>query len=323
MDSQPEMNGAHRIPTFDVAITSYRRPDMTAAAVRSALDQGRLVENVICVDDASRDDTVDRLSNINDHRLIIYERPTNGGIGSARQDALERSTADWTIQLDSDHELLPGAVEKLSRIAASLPPSVGVIGGRFQWDTGALTPVVLPGTVIDYRGRIEWSSKPHSIGTDYVACIARNVRGLVRWSQHRSVLADALFHLDLAKHTKAVFTSESLALQRSNGPEGSTRGSARHRLRRRKLDAAGGALLIFDTIIERHGDALRRWGPALLAGLTQAAAMYALLGGDRRRATALALDFAKLNGARPSTIALVATTLFGRRAFEAAYLLRG
>lgn len=309
----------------DVAITTFRRPEMVLAAIRSSLEQGDLLSKVIVVDDASGDDTPARIAQLGDPRVLLYVRQTNGGIGAARMDALDRSTAEWTVMLDSDQELLPGALRGLATLAEGADARVGILGARFRWDTGAVTPERLPPKQIGYEERIWWSTQPRSIGCDYLCCISRKVRERVKWSNERSGLVDALFQLDAAKVAEAKFTQECLGYEKSDGPEGHTRGTVDHLLARRRKDAAGGVALCRE-ILERHGPALRVHGKRLLAGILKQGAFAAALSGKRFLAARWALRALTLGGPALVTPGLLPACLAGPTLFAWAYsraLIRG
>jgi glycosyltransferase involved in cell wall biosynthesis len=239
-----------------------------------------VLDRVIVVDDASGDDTAARLAEFRDSRVVVHVRAENGGIGAARRDAAERCSASWTVMMDSDHELLPGALRTLSLNADAVPPRVGIIGARFRWDTGAVTPQHLPDHPIDYEDRIRWSARRDSIGSDYLCCMSRHVRERALWSTHRSGLVDTLFQLDAARLADASFIPECLAYQKSNGAEGHSRGTAVHMLARRKKDARGGVALCRE-ILDRHGPALERLGRPILADVLKDGATCAALLGQR------------------------------------------
>jgi glycosyltransferase involved in cell wall biosynthesis len=307
---------------FDVAITSFKRPTMLRDAVVSCLRQGPLLHKVIVVDDASGDNTAEVIRGLDDPRIVFFERAENGGIAAARRDAFALSEADWTISLDSDHELLPGAIAALARLLASSGEPVDILGARYRWDTGALSPISVPAGLIDYPQRIRWSSKNDSIGSDYLCVISRRVRETVRWEPLRAGLPDTLFQLDIAKRGNALFTPEVLALQKSDADHGWTRGSAEARWARRCQDAAD-AMKAFQLILRRHGDALRRWGKPKLASLYLGNAYFAVLCG--RRASAWRWLFGGVLMGGPSTYAagVAALSLLPARIAKQLYLLRG
>jgi glycosyltransferase involved in cell wall biosynthesis len=85
-------------------------------AVRSALDQGPDVTEVVAVDDASTDGTgalLDELA-VREPRLRVLHRTENsGGCGTPRNDGLRAAAASHVMFLDSDDVLPPGAVPAL------------------------------------------------------------------------------------------------------------------------------------------------------------------------------------------------------------------
>jgi glycosyltransferase involved in cell wall biosynthesis len=95
------------MPQVSVIIPTYNRAETIEAAVRSVLQQTFQDFEVLVVDDASTDDTVSRLSRIEDARLSVIEAPTNGGGARARNLGLERATAPLVAFQDSDDFWLP------------------------------------------------------------------------------------------------------------------------------------------------------------------------------------------------------------------------
>ena len=265
---------------FDVVITTYKRPDLAFAAVSSCLMQGDLLDNVILVDDGSDDDTVQKMRKVEDKRLIILERALNGGIAAARRDGYALSEAEWTISLDSDHELLPNALICLNQLIRNQQCSVDILGGRYIWDTGEVTPQVVPLGIVDYKQRICLSGRPNNIGSDYVCVISRKLRKAVLWEPLRSSLPDMLFQLDIANIGNAVFTNEIIALEKTVGDHSWTRGSAEARWNRRCQDAGDG-LMCIELIITRHGLALQKYDKMQAYQLFIRGAFYAILSNCR------------------------------------------
>lgn len=107
--------GAHGVPplhngfVFSVLIVSYRTPDLTRAAVRSALDIPQVTE-VVVVDNASGDDTIEQLRDFDDPRLRLIEHGTNVGFGAGHNAAARAATGDSLLLLNSDALLTAEAV---------------------------------------------------------------------------------------------------------------------------------------------------------------------------------------------------------------------
>jgi len=306
---------------FDVAITSYRRPAMVNDAVVSCLNQGQLLNKVIVVDDASEDNTAKVIHSINDPRIVFLQRTENGGIAAARRDAFGLSDADWTVSLDSDHELLPGAIEGLAKLCESAPRAVDILGARYKWDTGGVTPVNVPEGIVGYRERIILSGQQDNIGTDYLCAVSKRLRQSVQWEPLRGSLPDSLFQLDAAKSGRAIFTPAILGLQKSDGAHGWTRGSAEQRWARRRQDAPD-SVKALKLILIRHATALQDWGALNLANLYTKGAFYALLSGQRSQARKWLLDGLKVK-ASLALLGLTVCSALPQQALRRIYLLRG
>ena len=307
---------------FDVVITSYKRPDMVKAAVVSCLKQGPLLDKVVVVDDASGDDTAEVIRSLGDPQVVFFQRLENGGIAAARRDAFGLSVADWTVSLDSDHELLPGALDGLAALLASSPQPVDILGARYQWDTGGVSPVNIPEGVVGYRERINLSSQKDNIGADYLCAVSRRLRQAVRWEPLRGSFPDTLFQLDIAKVGQAVFSPQALAFERSDGAHGWTRGSGEQRWARR-CEAAPDAVKALELILGRHGAGLRLWGKPKLAGMYRMGAFSALLSGQRAQARHWILESIRVGGVSAHTLILAICSILPRQTIRPMYLLRG
>jgi len=101
-------------PTVCVIIAAYNASATIARAVASALAEPEVTE-VVVVDDASSDETVAVAKSFDDGsgRLKILVQERNNGPASARNRAIDESTAPWIAVLDADDYFLPGRIKKL------------------------------------------------------------------------------------------------------------------------------------------------------------------------------------------------------------------
>ena len=116
--------------TISVIIPLYNRRDEVGRAIASALRQSRAPDEIIVVDDASRDDSADAVAASGDRRVRLLRHERNRGAAAARNTGIAAATSDWIALLDSDDEWKP---EKLSRqidmlLAAPGTPAAGVTG---------------------------------------------------------------------------------------------------------------------------------------------------------------------------------------------------
>ena len=92
-----------------VVMANYNGDRHIAVAVRSVLAQTLTDLELIVVDDASTDSSLDVLAvaAADDPRVIVIRQPANAGPGAARNRALERARGRWIAIVDSDDELEP------------------------------------------------------------------------------------------------------------------------------------------------------------------------------------------------------------------------
>lgn len=97
-----------------VIIAAYNAAATIARAVRSALEQPE-VREVLVIDDASGDNTIDQARSADDKsgRLKILAQTKNAGPSAARNRAIGESSAPWIAILDADDFFLPGRISGL------------------------------------------------------------------------------------------------------------------------------------------------------------------------------------------------------------------
>jgi glycosyltransferase involved in cell wall biosynthesis len=116
---------------------AYNSSETIAAALQSVVAQTRLVQEIVVIDDASRDATAqiaaafkpvaDPLAKAPRYRII--QQPANRGPAAARNRGLAEAQGEWIAFLDADDEWLPERLE-LQLQAASRHPEVALWCGR-------------------------------------------------------------------------------------------------------------------------------------------------------------------------------------------------
>ena len=104
-------------PKISIIITSYNCEEYIARALESAFAQTYSNLEIILVDDASDDSTLEIARSFDDPRLKIIANQQNRGVSSARNCGLRAATGDWIALLDSDDWYAPLRLEKLVEIA--------------------------------------------------------------------------------------------------------------------------------------------------------------------------------------------------------------
>ena len=111
----------------------------------------------------------------NGHACVVYDRsaqvveeyagcgvrlirhPSNLGSSPARTRGMSAAEGDWIVRLDSDDELVPGALATAQRCALTVPSSVGRIGLMYRYTDGRISPFPPPnGDILSYEGLVKW-----------------------------------------------------------------------------------------------------------------------------------------------------------------------
>lgn len=124
----------HR-PVVSVIVVSYNTRERTLACVASVLaDEGAPPTEVVVVDNASTDGSVDALRAAFPQVSVI---DSGGNLGFARGVNLgaRHARGDHLLLLNPDAELVPGSIAALVA-AAERRPACGLYGGRVWWPDG-------------------------------------------------------------------------------------------------------------------------------------------------------------------------------------------
>ena len=109
-----------------------------AEAIGSALDEGEKVVQLIVVDDASTDGTVEAVRAIGDPRIRIVANHSRG-LPAGRNTGAVLATGEWLYFLDSDDHLRPGALDALLEAGAADPDAAVVYGDYERIDAAGRT----------------------------------------------------------------------------------------------------------------------------------------------------------------------------------------
>jgi glycosyltransferase involved in cell wall biosynthesis len=116
--------------TISVIIPLYNRRAEIGRAIASALRQSRAPQEIIVVDDASRDGGAEAVAALGDRRIRLLRHEFNQGAAAARNTGIAAARGDWIALLDSDDEWVE---DKLTRqlgaiLAAPDRPAASVTG---------------------------------------------------------------------------------------------------------------------------------------------------------------------------------------------------
>lgn len=116
--------------TISVIIPLYNRREEIGRAVTSALRQSRAPEEVVIVDDASRDGSAEAVAALGDKRIRLLRHDQNRGAAAARNTGIAAAKSDWIALLDSDDEWGPDKLARQLKALHAAPdaPAAGITG---------------------------------------------------------------------------------------------------------------------------------------------------------------------------------------------------
>lgn len=114
------------IPKVSICIPTYNRAELLMIAVQSALNQTYQNIEILVVDDASTDDSVQTLKRLKDKRIRVLVNGDNLGMVGNWNRCLKLARGEYIKFLNSDDVLKPECVERL--IMAALKYRVGFVG---------------------------------------------------------------------------------------------------------------------------------------------------------------------------------------------------
>jgi len=139
--SGPFVNAIPPNPFVSIGIPTYNRADVVGRAIDSVLQQQYKPLEIVVVDDGSTDSTRAVLARYEaEGHIRVVEHPKNQGVGAAKNSLLDAMSGDYGGILDSDDELLPGAIDACLRAFREHGPAIcQAFGNCVDPGTGELT----------------------------------------------------------------------------------------------------------------------------------------------------------------------------------------
>jgi glycosyltransferase involved in cell wall biosynthesis len=295
-------------PYFSIVVPVYNRAREVRRAIDSCLAQDFPGFEVIAVDGNSADSSAEVVAGYADPRVRLIRQPRNLGVCPARNAAIRASRGSWMIYVDSDHELLPGCLARVYRVASSDEAlGVGRLGFMYDYDDGGTSPDPLPPPgVLGYEDWLRFINGARR--SDALLITRRETFDACMMPE--SFACEFGYNLDFSKRFAWKIVPEVVALQHTDSPDRTT-------LCRPQKDAR--AALRRDTdwlnewnrVLAEHGGALRALAPARYQGVLRGRAICYNLTGQRLRAVRAAAACASRFPAERMNWAVLAGALAG------------
>lgn len=124
-------------PALSVIIPTRNRGSVIRRSVESALRSPRHDLEVVLVDDGSTDDTVSRISQLVDRRLLFHQLQSEGNANRARNVGARLSHGSLIAFLDSDDVFGPNRIDRLIGFFSRWPNVDCLVDGYVEVSRGA------------------------------------------------------------------------------------------------------------------------------------------------------------------------------------------
>ena len=110
-----------------VVITAYNLENYIGKAIESVLNQTYKNLEIIIVNDASTDNTLEVIKKYDDPRIIIINNEINVGSGKSRKSGIEKCTGEFVEIIDGDDWISLDYIEKL--VNRQIETNADIVGG--------------------------------------------------------------------------------------------------------------------------------------------------------------------------------------------------
>lgn len=291
-------------PFFSIIMPVYNRAAVVGRALRSCLSQSFSSFEIVAVDDGSSDDSAAAIGAFDDPRVRLIVHEKNRGRCPARNTAMAVARGEWFVFLDSDDELLPGALETIHHRASAAGPEIG--GLRFMCvdEQGTSPEPPHRDEVLDYEGYLRWLDR--SVKQETLPCTRTSTFPAVQYADSHA--SERWYHLELAR-TSLVHACSNVVRRYHHDVADRITVPRPARSLRYAADEADDAR----EVLAVHGEALRRLAPRTYRMTLSAASTASFMAGRRLDGLRYAARAWRLMPFSPRLYALVALGVLGRK----------
>lgn len=291
---------------LSVIIPAYNRATLVRRALASCLNQDDSDFEVVVVDDGSSDGTAEVVESVGDPRIRLIRLPVNRGRCPARNAGMAAARGEWFVFLDSDDELLPGALATIRRRAMAAPADVGVLRFMCVDESGPSPDPPHKDEIWGYEQYVRWmESTVHGKG-ETLPCVRASTFPAVQYVDSQAT--EASYHLDLARAHRIQTCRDVVRRYHHDAANQITMPDTARTIRYAPDDAAS-----YEYVLRVHGDALRSWARTMYFYTVNAAILANFIAGQRWTAWRYTAQAIRLRPLSPRTwVTAAAGTLSGR-----------
>lgn len=294
---------------FSVIIPMYNREKLIGRAIRSCLNQVFADFEVIVVDDGSTDKSVETVLEFTDPRIRLIRHETNQERLIARNTGAKAARGQWLIWLDSDDELVPGALAVIKKRAGELPPDVLGMRFRCRLDSGRISPdPPYCDEEWDYETFIRWIESHHSKLGETLPVVHRRTTSTVLFPADKFYTGEMQYHLDFAAKYKIRSYTDILRIYHRDAYNNTSSSSVEKR-----LISAPAVASRLESVIASHGEGLIKWAPRTYYRTVGGIITQHLISGHRQKAFRVFLRTMVITPFRPKIWAIFAIGIIDQR----------
>lgn len=124
----------HFDPLFSVIMPVYNRETSIQAAIDSVLNQSDTNYELIIIDDASTDQTINVVKDYNHPKIRLIQSIQNQGPAAARNSGIKAAKGALISFLDSDDVLEPDFLKETSRVLLNTASNIGFMWTGMYWE---------------------------------------------------------------------------------------------------------------------------------------------------------------------------------------------
>src|SRR4030042_1780272 len=262
-------------PHFSIIIPIYNRERFIARAINSCLKQDFEDFEIIVVDDGSTDKSVDVVKGYTDTRIKLICHEVNRGVGPARNTVVKLATGEWVVFLDSDDELLPGALSLIYRRSREVDENIARLQFMGQIDTGEMSPnPPFKNEYFDDQRYIKCIVGLYGMRQDSMPIVRRSTHKKLKFCDNRTL--EGPYHLDFMKLYNAWSFPDVVVRYHQDAENQLTKPNMRRTIEDAQDQALSGELLL-----KKHGEALKIYGPKIYRSHISGLATLFFISGNR------------------------------------------
>jgi len=120
-------------PLVTVVIPVFNKEKYVSRSIKSVLDQSYSNIELLIVDDAATDGSMEKVAEFDDIRIKVIRRDTSGPGGyAARNFGVKHASGDWVSFLDADDVWLPDHLERAVKMTRDFPDVPIISAGRIN-----------------------------------------------------------------------------------------------------------------------------------------------------------------------------------------------